>query len=181
MSEMKLIMESWSGYLNELSLEKKHAPLTWSQLDVLTKAAALKADGKLSKEREVALLKTFADTSSDLAVSLLQDLIPFATTAKTVGTAIAGLWKTYAQKPDKDTADNPVLAAFNLSDGFQELIDDRLEDEFIAEKMPEIEEMAQSAPNQPIPNMDIVIKKWLAKRKIGGTTGNTVDQIGKGQ
>jgi hypothetical protein len=179
MSEMKLIMESWGGYLNELSLEKKQAPLTWSQLDALTQAAALKANGKLDKERETELFKNFADVGTDLAASLLQDLMPFASTAKTVGTAIAGLWKTYAQKPDKDTADNPVLAAFNLSDGFQELIDDRLEDEFIAEKMPEIEEMATAAPNEPIPNMDEVIKKWLSDRKIGGTTGNTVDQVGE--
>ena len=47
----------------------------------------------------------------------------------------------------------------------------------IAEKIPEIEKMAQAAPNEPIPNMDEVIKQWLAKRPIGGQTGNTVDRV----
>jgi len=177
MSEMKLIMENWNGYVTEIAIEPKRAPMTWAQLSIITQAAALKAKGKLTKEKESALLGQLADVGSDLAISLLTDMIPFAATAKTVGMAMAGLWKTYAQKPDQDTADNPILSAFNLSDGFQELIDDRLEDEFIKEKIPEIEKMAQAAPNEPIPNMDEVIKQWLASRPIGGQKGNTVDRV----
>ena len=178
---MKLILENWDSYLREVTIEKKQAPITWAQLDLITKAAALKAQGKLDKAREGELMTQMADVGGDLVAALIQDMVPFASTAKTVGVAIGKLWGTYAQEPDKVTADNPVLAAFNLSDGFQELIDDRLENEFIKEKMPEIEQMAQSAPNTPIPNMDEVIKQWLADRKIGGTTGNTVNRLTAGE
>lgn len=181
MSDMKVIMENWGGYITELKIEKKQAPITWAQLDLVTKAAALKAQGKLNKEREGELMRQMGDVGGDLIAALITDMVPFAATAKTVGVAIGKLWGTYAQEPDKVTADNPVLAAFNLSDGFQELIDDRLEVEFIKEKMPEIEQMAQSAPNTPIPNMDEVIKQWLADRKIGGTTGNTVNKLTAGE
>ncbi len=181
MAHMKLIMENWDSYLSELKIEKKQAPITWAQLDLITKAAALKAQGQLDKEREAQLLNQLGDVSGDLIAALLTDMVPFAATAKTVGMAIGKLWGTYAQEPDQVTADNPVLAAFNLSDGFQELIDDRLEAEFIKEKMPEIEQMAQSAPNEPIPNMDEVIKQWLADRKIGNSTGNTVHNIAAGE
>ena len=177
MSEMKLIMERWDGYLTELAPEPTRAPMTWAQLSFLTQIAAEKAKGKLDKGREAELLGQLGDVGSDLTLALLQDLIPFASTAKTVGKAMAGLWKAYAQKPDEETADNPILKAFNLSDGFQQLIDDRLEDEFIAEKIPEIEQMAQAAPDEQIPNMDEVIKQWLADREIGGQTGNTVDRV----
>jgi len=37
--------------------------------------------------------------------------------------------------------------------------------------------MAQAAPNEPIPNMDEVIKQWLATRQIGGQIGNTVARV----
>ncbi len=181
MAEMKIIMENWDGYLTEFKIEKKQAPITWAQLDLVTKAAALKAQGKLDNARERELLTQMGDVGAELIAALLTDMIPFASTAKTVGVAIGKLWGAYAQEPDKVTADNPVLAAFNLSDGFQELIDDRLENEFIKEKMPEIEQMAQSAPNSPIPNMDEVIKQWLAQKKIGGTTGNTVNRMATGK
>jgi len=177
MSDMKEIMENWSGYVTEIAIEPKTAPMTWAQLSLITKAAALKAQGKLNKEKEGVLMSQLGDTAAELAAALLTDLIPFAGTAKTVGSAMVGLWKAYAQKPDQETADNPILSAFNLSDGFQELIDDRLEDEFIAEKIPEIEKMAQAAPNEPIPNMDEVIKQWLATRQIGGQIGNTVARV----
>jgi len=178
---MKLILEKWDSYLREVTIEKKQAPMTWAQLDLITKAAALKAQGKLDKEHEGKLMTQLADVGAELVAALIQDMVPFASTAKTVGVAIGKLWGAYAQEPDKVTADNPVLAAFNLSDGFQELIDDRLEAEFIKEKMPEIEQMAQSAPNTPIPNMDEVIKQWLADRKIGGSTGNTVNRLTAGE
>lgn len=177
MPEMKLIMENWNGYLTESAIEPKKVPMTWAQLSLITNAAGLKAQGKLDKEKEGALMKQLADVSGDLVAALLIDMVPFAAATKTVGKAMAGLWKTYAQKPDQVTAGNPILAAFNLSDGFQELIDDRLEDEFIKEKLPEIEKMAQSAPNEPIPNMDEVIKQWLSARMLGGQKGNTVDRV----
>ena len=170
-------MENWDEYVTELTIEPKKAPMTWAQLSLITKAAALKAKGKLNKEKESALMAQLGDTGAELAAALLTDLIPFAGTAKTVGSAMVGLWKVYAQKPDEETVNNPILAAFNLSDGFQELIDDKLEDEFIAEKIPEIEKMAQAAPNEAIPNMDEVIKQWLAVRQIGGQVGNTVARV----
>ena len=47
----------------------------------------------------------------------------------------------------------------------------------ITEAIPEIEKMAQAAPNEAIPNMDEVIKQWLAARQIGGQVGNTVARV----
>jgi|TARA_R110002072_G_scaffold36967_3_gene108523 hypothetical protein len=178
--KMEQIMENWDSYLSEVAIEKKQAPMTWAQLGAVAQAASLKAQGKLTKEREAKLMQVLSGVSQDLVASLIADLVPMGNTLRTAGTAIVGIFKTYAQQPDKVTVDNPVLAAFNLSDGFQELIDDRLEDAFIEEKMPEVEQMATQAPDTPIPNMDEVIKQWLAKRKIGNTTGNTVDNLEMG-
>tara|TARA_R110002074_G_scaffold152893_4_gene307384 strand:- start:103 stop:648 length:546 start_codon:yes stop_codon:yes gene_type:complete len=181
MPQMNLIMENWDNYLSELKIEPKQAPMTWAQLGVVVQAAALKAQGKLTKEREAKLMSVLSDVSRDLVASLMADLVPMGNTLKTAGSAVMGIFRVYAQKPDEVTADNPVLAAFNLSDGFQELIDDRLEDAFIEEKMPEVEQMATQAPDTPIPNMDEVIKQWLSDRKIGNTTGNTVDNVAAGE
>ena len=64
----------------------------------------------------------------------------------------------------------------NISDSFQELIDDKLEDKFIKEITPQIEKLAQTAPNQSIPNMDTVIRDWLKRQTIGGSKGNTVQK-----
>jgi len=180
-THMKLIMENWDSYLSELKIEPKKAPMTWAQLKVITQGAALKAQGKLDKDREAQLLDVMGDAGKDLVAALLQDMIPFAGTLKSVGDAATKIFRIYAQKPDEVTANNPVLAAFNLSDGFQELIDDRLEEAFIEEKMPEVEQMASEAPNTPIPNMDEVIKQWLADRQIGNSTGNTVHNIAAGE
>jgi len=176
MSEMKLIMERWDGYLDEAE-EGPTAGLTWAQLDGAVKAAAEMKQTQLSKERQAELLKVLGEEAFKLALSFTGPLAGLLGAAHTVGSAISSMFKAYAKEPDTETVDNPLLAALNLSDGFEELIDDRLEDAFIEEMMPEIEKQAEAAPDTPIPNMDGVIKNWLAAKKIGGTTGNTVAKV----
>ncbi len=87
----------------------------------------------------------------------------------------------YARQPDVETKDNPVLALFNLDDGFEELIDDKLEEAFVEHMMPKIEKMAQVAGDEPIEDMDKVVNMWLSRQELGKTTGNVVAKTKTGQ
>jgi hypothetical protein len=175
MDNMKLIMESWSGYLSEAD-EGKTAGMTWGQLGSALKAAHEMRETQISQEKKVELAKTLGREGFKLAVSFTGPIGGALSATMSVGEAVAKMFSTVAQQPDQTTEANPFLAAMNISDSFQELIDDNLEDKFVKEILPQIEKMATSSPNQQIPNMDVVIRDWLKRQQIGGTTGNTVEK-----
>jgi hypothetical protein len=179
MTEMNLLLERWQAYVAE-ETEGADAGITWNQLALAIEFAKEKRAGEMTKEREVQLAKTLGKAGLGVASLLTGGL---AGAVAGAGTAIAdvasGLFKTYAQEPDSKTAGNPFLAALNLSDGFQELIDDKLEDEFIKDMIPRIERMVAESPHEKVPNMDKIIQDWLAKQNIGGSMGNSVTKAGQ--
>ncbi len=175
MSDMKLIMENWSAYVGEAQ-EPDALEMTWGQLKDTISAAQEMQDSEMSAQRESELLKVLGREGFKLAVSFTGPLGGLISASASVGEAVSKMFQSAAQEPDQKTANNPLMAIMNISDSFQELIDDKLEDRFIKEMAPQIEKLALTAPNQPIPNMDIVIRDWLKKQNIGGTKGNTVQK-----
>ena len=178
MPDMKLIMEGWQTYLAEEE-EGPTAGMTWGQLGQAMAMIQEMQEKELSTERKRELLNMMGETAFTFALSFAGPLGTLVKNTRRVGKLVGKLFKMYAQEPDAQTAQNPFLAALNLSDGFQELIDDQLEDKFIAELLPQIEDMADSNPNEPIPNMDEVIKKWIRDENIGGKAGHQIEKPGE--
>ena len=169
-------MENWNRFLYEAD-EGENAGMTWGQLHAAIRAAEELQHSEITAERKRELKLILGEQALNLALSFAGPLGQLVRSAKSIGGAVAKMFQVYAQEPDTETTDNPLLAALNLSDGFQELIDDRLEDAFIKEMMPEIEKQAEAAPDTPIPNMDRVIQTWLRQQDLGDTTGNTVQNV----
>ncbi len=178
MSDMKLIMEGWHGYLAEAD-EGPDAGMTWGQLGQAFDMIREMQEEELSAERKKELLKVMGEQAFNFALSFAGPLGSMVKSTRKVGKVVGKLFKMYAQEPDPQTAQNPFLAALNLSDGFQELIDDKLEDAFINELVPQIEAMAETKPNEPIPNMDEVIKQWIKKQNMGGKAGHQIEKPGE--
>jgi hypothetical protein len=168
-------MASWVSYISE-AVEPDVLDLTWGQLKSAVEAAREMQEEQISAERKAELLKVLGREGFKLAVSFTGPLGGLISASTSVGEAVAKMFNAAAQEPDQKTARNPLLAAMNISDSFQELIDDKLEDKFIKEITPQIEKLAQTAPNQSIPNMDTVIRDWLKRQNIGGSKGNTVQK-----
>ena len=80
----------------------------------------------------------------------------------------------YARAPDEKTSGNPILDLFNLDDGFEELIDDKIEDQFVAQMIARVQQEVEKNPNQLIPDFDEVVQAWLPKQNLAGTTDNNV-------
>ena len=180
MSDMKLIMENWEGFITELEIERKAAQgVTWSTLKNSIEAAKEFAAGEVTAERKKELLKILGGVGFTLAASLTTGpaapVVAAVGAGGTIGAAVYKMFKMYAQADDTETADNPLLALFNLDDGFEDLIDDQLENAFIEHMLPRIEKMANAAPDEPIEDMDKVVNLWLASQKLGpqgNSTGN---------
>jgi hypothetical protein len=174
MTEMKLLYERWHFYLAEQG-EGADAGLTWQELALAIEGARLARAGELDKDREKQLAKTLGKSALGLLSLLTGGVAGVAMGAtSTVVDVAGGLFKTYIQQDDSKTPDNPFLKAFNLSDGFQALIDDELEDAFISDMIPRVERMVVEQPAEKVPNMDKMIQDWLAQKNIGGTKGNSV-------
>jgi hypothetical protein len=185
MSEMKLIMESWENFVTETAAEEEAAQgTTWLGLKNSIEAAKEMAAGEVTAERKKELLKILGGVGFALAATLatgpLAAAVAVVGTTATVGGTVAKMFRLYAQQPDVETKDNPILALFNLDDGFEELIDDKLEDAFITNIMPKIEQMAQAAPDEPIEDMDKAVNLWLSEQDLGGSTGNIAAKTNAG-
>lgn len=174
MTDMKLLHERWNAYLNEQD-EPPDGGMTWQELAMAIEGARLARAGELDKKREKKLAQTLGKSALGLMGLLAGGLPGIALgAASTVADVAGGLFRTYVQQDDEKTPDNPFLHAFNLSDGFQELIDDELEDAFISDMIPRVERLAVEQPAEKVPNMDKIIQDWLAQKSIGGTKGNSV-------
>jgi hypothetical protein len=183
MSDMKLIMERWEGFIVETKTEQEAAGhRTWGELNLAIEAAKEMAEGAMTAARKKELLKILGTVGFALAGTLatggLGALVATVGVGATVGSAVADMFRTYARQPDVETKDNPLLALFNLDDGFEELIDDKLEDAFVKYMAPRIEKMASEAPNKPIEDMDKVINLWLAQQDLKGSKGNVAAKVG---
>ncbi len=189
MSEMKVIMENWEGFITELEIEKKAAQgITWAQLKGAIEVADELATGKVTAERKKVLLGILGTVGLTLAATLatggLGAALGIAAGAQSAAETITKMFRLFARESDEKTKDNPVLALFNLDDGFEDLIDDKLEDAFVNHMLPKIEKMADTAPNEPIEDMDKVVNLWLSKQALGpkkDSTGNVASKTNTGQ
>jgi len=193
MSKMKLIMENWRNFeINEgwreeaASQDKeekasqsreqmKSGKLTWRQLDQALKIAQAVKAGELSRERQKQLAK---DLGSDV-MGLVASFVPVIgglVAAKNIVNRVRGIYKTYGQEEDEVTKANPVLDAFNLDDGLQKLVDDGLEKEFMEKMFKDVETQIKTNPDAPIPDIDIMIKKFVNNKNLFGKTGYAVEE-----
>jgi len=194
---MKLILENWRNFeINEgwkeeaASQDKeekasqsreqmKSGKLTWRQLDQALKIAQAVRAGELSREKRNQLAKDLGSDVMDLVASFVP-VVGSIVAAKNIANRVKGLYKTYGQEEDEVTKANPVLDAFNLDDGLQKLVDDGLEREFM-EKMLEkmfkdVETQISTNPDAPIPDIDIMIKKFINDKNLFGKTGYAVEE-----
>jgi hypothetical protein len=96
--------------------------------------------------------------------------------AKNIVNRVRGIYKTYGQEEDEVTKANPVLDAFNLDDGLQKLVDDGLEKEFMEKMFKDVETQIKTNPDAPIPDIDIMIKKFVNNKNLFGKTGYAVEE-----
>ena len=82
--------------------------------------------------------------------------------------------KVYSRADDSKTKSNPFLDLFNLDDGFEDLIDDKLEDQFVQKMLNDLPSHIEQNPDQIIPDFDKVIQAWLPTLNLSGTTDNNV-------
>ena len=193
MSKMKLIMENWrnfeinEGWKEEAASQDKEeergqsreqmkaGKLTWRQLDQALKIAQAVKAGKLSRERQEQLAK---DLGSDV-MGLVASFVPVIgglVAAKNIVNRVRGIYKTYGQEEDEVTKANPVLDAFNLDDGLQKLVDDGLEKEFMEKMFKDVETQIKTNPDAPIPDIDIMIKKFVNNKNLFGKKGYAVEE-----
>lgn len=189
MSEMKMIMENWENFVTESAEEQQAAQgITWGTLKNTIEAAKEFAAGEVTAERKKELLLILGGVGLTLAATLATGGLGLAlgigAAAAPIGETVVKMFRMFVQQSDEKTKDNPVLALFNLDDGFEDLIDDKLEDAFINHMMPKIEKMANAAPDEPIEDMDKVVNLWLSKQALGpkkDSTGNVAAKTNTGQ
>lgn len=190
---MKLIMENWRNFeINEgwreeaASQDKeekasqsreqmKSGKLTWRQLDQALKIAQAVKAGELSRERQKQLAKDLGSDVMDIVASFVP-VIGGLVAAKNIVNRVRGIYKTYGQEEDEVTKANPVLDAFNLDDGLQKLVDDGLEKEFMEKMFKDVETQIKTNPDAPIPDIDIMIKKFVNNKNLFGKTGYAVEE-----
>jgi hypothetical protein len=198
MSKMKLLIENWRVFVSEnneinegweeeagrqdqedervQSREKmKSGKVTWRQLSKALEIAKASKEGKINREKQVQLAKDLGSDVMDLAASFVPFVGTIAAT-KNIAMRVAGLYKTYAQEPDDTTKGNPVLDTFNLDDGLQKLVDDGLEKEFMEKMFKDVETQISTNPDAPIPDIDIMIKKFINDKNLFGKTGYSVEE-----
>jgi len=193
MSKMKLIMENWRNFeINEGWKEEagrqdqedertrsreqmKSGKLTWRQLDQALKIAQAVRAGELSREKRNQLAKDLGSDVMDIVASFVP-VIGGLVAAKNIVNRVRGIYKTYGQEEDEVTKANPVLDAFNLDDGLQKLVDDGLEREFMEKMFKDVETQIKTNPDAPIPDIDIMIKKFINKKNLFGKTGYAVEE-----
>jgi len=193
MSKMKLIMENWRNFeINEgwkeeaASQDKeekasqsreqmKSGKLTWRQLDQTLKIAQAVKAGELSREKQKQMAKDLGSDAMDM-VALFVPVVGGLVAAKNVVNRVRGIYKTYGQEEDEVTKANPVLDAFNLDDGLQKLVDDGLEKEFMEKMFKDVETQIKTNPDAPIPDIDIMIKKFINNKNLFGKTGYAVEE-----
>ena len=155
--------------------QMKSGKLTWRQLDQALKIAQAVRAGELSREKRNQLAKDLGSDVMDLVASFVP-VVGSIVAAKNIANRVKGLYKTYGQEEDEVTKANPVLDAFNLDDGLQKLVDDGLEREFMEKMFKDVETQISTNPDAPIPDIDIMIKKFINDKNLFGKTGYAVEE-----
>ena len=177
MSEMKLIMENWNTFVTSEQQESNW--VTWRMLSDTIEMLQAEKEGQDTAERQKKLLKLGGKSLLRLAASLTGPIGALVDIGVESYEVIGDMVKAYAQEDDAKTRQNPFLDLFNIDDGFEELIDDKLEDQFVQKMIKDIPAHISEHPDQIIPDFDKVIQAWLPKLDLGGTKDNNVTKTGQ--
>ena len=97
--------------------------------------------------------KKGVETIKDVLKGLAADTIPMG---GTILSSIEGLKKMYGAPDDKKT--NTALDKLNIDDEIAKIVDDTVEDNFLADV---VSQTSGLSDDDPIPNMDELLSKWL--------------------
>jgi len=170
-AEMKSILESWDKFV--LSEEQSNF-VTWRMLGDTIELIRAEKEGQETAERKQKLLKLGGKSLLKLAASLTGPLGAMIDIGAETAEVIGDMVKTYSTADDSQTKANPFLDLFNLDDGFEDLIDDKLENRFVQKMLDDIPNHIAKNPDQVIPDFDKVIQAWLPTLDLSGTTDNNV-------
>ena len=126
MSDMKLIMESWRGYVNE---QEDPVQTIGDLRQALKRIIAAKKGGQA------------LDVAKDFAAGAVLDVIPFGTTAKT----LFDLVKTMYKLPDEKRT-NTSLDKLDVDDDVSDIVDDTIENNFLNDLSKRIEDIPDTTP-----------------------------------
>jgi hypothetical protein len=172
MPQMKLIMENWNRYItNE---QQEEGWVTWRMLSDTIDMIRAEKEGEETAERKKKLLRLGGKSLLKLAASLTGPLGAAVSIGAETIDVIGDMVNVYVQADDSKTNQNPFLDLFNLDDGYEDLIDDRLEDRFVEKIIGDIPDHINQNPDQVIPDFDNVIQSWLPTLDLSGTTDNNV-------
>lgn len=171
MSEMKSIMEHWGRFVVK---EEQSNFVTWRMLSDTIELIKAEKEGQETTERKQKLLKLGGKSLLKLAASLTGPIGAMIEIGADTAEVIGDMVKTYSRADDSKTQANPFLDLFNLDDGFEDLIDDKLEDRFVQKMLDDIPTHVAKNPDQVIPDFDKVVQAWLPTLDLSGTTNNNV-------
>jgi len=126
MSDMKLIIESWRGYVNE---QEDPVQTIGDLRQALKRIIAAKKGGQA------------LDVAKDFAVGAVLDVIPGASTAKT----LFDLVKTMYKLPDEKRT-NTSLDKLDVDDDVSDIVDDTIENNFLNDLSKRIEDIPDTTP-----------------------------------
>ena len=185
MSEMKLIMEGWRGFVSEAPRQARmvgsRAGGTTATTRAPTDTGAFDIEKQQAQENTV---ETFADLqkivqktirlkkavkAGEITAAQAADATNAALNAATAGAV--GVAASVAKKviatgqlaqlalaaklPDEQTENNPFLSAFNVDDEYSKIIDDRIESSFINYLAKDIEEKIKTEPQRLLGDYDV--------------------------
>lgn len=160
---------AWKTVLLETQLRDDSRILTetietWGDLRMLLSA--------LSRRKEIESWAKLGEKGGKLAKAATT-FIPFLNIVKAGTEALGGVTtmadtiETVSQSDDNVTQKSSILSALNIDDGYSEILDDRLEQEFIDYLSQEFQEGGQYSGEKSIPadwNINRVLEDWLKER-----------------
>jgi hypothetical protein len=171
-SEMKVIMESWDKFV--LNEQQDDNWVTWRMLQDAIELVKAEKQGEETAERQKKLLTLAGKSGFKLLLGFLGPVGAMIDVATESVETISDMVKAYSKADDSKTKNNPFLDLFNLDDGFEDLIDDNLEDQFVEKMIGDIPDHIAKHPDQVIPDFDQVVQAWLPTLNLSGTTNNNV-------
>ena len=126
MTDMKLIMESWRGYINE---QQDPFQTIGDLRQALKRIIASKKGGQA------------LDVAKDVAAGAILDVIPGAATVKTLFDLVKPMYKL----PDEKRT-NTSLDKLDVDDDVSAIVDDTVEDNFLNDLSKTIQDLPDTTP-----------------------------------
>ena len=172
MNDMRLIMEQWDSFLT--TEQQSNGWVTWRMLEEVIDLIKAEEEGRDVEARKKKLMAAGGKSLLKLAISLTGPLAPLISAGIDSIEIVKDMVEAYTRADDTVTKQNPFLDLFNIDDGYQDLIDDKLEDDFVQKMLGDIPNHVTQHPDQVIPDFDQVMQAWLPTLNLSGTTDNNV-------